>query len=357
MIFLDCETFSEEPIKNGTFKYAENCEILIVAWAVDDGPISLWDAKQEQQVPSELRDLLLGEDLICGHNAIFEQSVFEANLEGVIIDPKRWRCTMAQAYAHGLPGALENLGIVLGLPQDKKKSKEGYDLIRLFCIPPPKNSKRGRATHLTHPKEWEQFKQYCKQDVVAHREVYKRLPNWNYKGFELDLWFLDQAINKRGICIDVELAQSAVNAVDKAQAELKERTKDLTLGDVSSATQRDEMLRHILAVYGVDLPDMQSSTIERRIEDLDLPLALRELLAIRLQATTSSTAKYTKVLKMVSSDSRLRGTMQFNGAARTGRTAGRGFQPANLARPTLPYEEIEFGIETLKNNCADIFYD
>lgn len=357
MLFLDVETYSDEPIKNGHHRYAEMAELLMVAWAVDNGSVSIWDTFRQKDIPEELEDLLFSDIPICSHNAAFEQAIFKHCLQGLDIDPKRWRCTMAQAYAHGLPGALDNLGIVLGLPQDKKKSKEGYDLIRLFCIPPAANSKRGRATHETHPVEWDKFTEYCVQDVVAHREVYKRLPNWNYKGGELDLWHLDQEINNRGMFIDTELAHGAMRAVDKAKASLKARTQDLTFGDVDSATRRDALLAHILAAYGVELPDMQSATLERRIDDPDLPPALRELLAIRLQATTSSTAKYNKVLKMVSSDERLRGTMQFNGAARTGRTAGRGFQPANLARPTLPYAEIENGINAMKTDCADLIYD
>lgn len=328
----------------------------MVAWAVDDGEPFLWDAKKEKYMPPGLRDLLRGNQPICCHNSQFEMAIFNSDIVGVTIDPKRWRCSMARAYAHGLPGSLDSLSTILGLPQDQKKSKEGYDLIRLFCIPPGKNVKRGRATYQTHPAQWEKFKDYCKQDIVAAREVWKRLPEWNYKGFELDLWHLDQKINQRGLCIDVELAQAAIRAVDKAQIDLKRRTVDLTLGDVSSATKRDQMLQHILATYGVELPDMQASTLERRIEDPDLPEPLRELLAIRLQATTSSTAKYKKVMACVSSDGRLRGTLQWCGASRTGRDGGRLLQPQNLPKPTMKNPDIELGIEALKHDCADILY-
>ena len=356
-VYLDCESFSTEPIKNGHFKYSENVEILMVAWAVDDAPPKLWDAKCDKYMPAELRDILHGDDILIVHNAAFEQAMFSADLVGCAIDPKRWRCSMAKAYAHGLPGSLDALCTVLGLSQEHKKSKEGYDLIRLFCVPPPKNAKRGRATYETHPEQWERFKEYCKQDIVAAREVWKKLPEWNYRGGELDLWHLDQKINKRGLCIDLNLVESAIKAVDRSQGLLAARTKDLTLGDVGSATQRDAMLAHILAAYGVDLPDMQASTLERRIEDPDLPEALRELLAIRLQATTSSTAKYKKVRACVSSDGRLRGTLQWCGAARTGRDGGRLLQPQNLPRPTMGSADIDLGIEALKADCADILYD
>lgn len=355
-VYVDIESYSAEPIKNGTFRYAANAEILMVAWAVDDGIPEIWDAKIDKYMPATLRDIFYGDDILIAHNASFEQAVFAADLTGVKIDPKRWRCSMARAYAHGLPGALDSLSTILGLPQDQKKSKAGYDLIRLFCVPPPKNSKRGRATYETHPKQWEEFKAYCVQDIVAAREVWKRLPEWNYKGFELDLWHLDQKINQRGIYIDMDLVNSAIRAVNREQAVLKTRTQDLTFGDVSSATKRDAMLKHVLAAYGVELPDMTASTLERRIEDPNLPEGLKELLRIRLMATTSSTAKYKKITDCVSSDGRLRGTMQFCGAARTGRDGGRLFQPQNLMRPIMKAEDIDMGIDALKNDCADILY-
>jgi DNA polymerase len=356
-VFIDAETYSAEPIKNGHFKYAENVEILMIAWAVDDADPEIWDAKRDVNMPSGLRDILRGEDILIAHNAAFEQAVFSADLAGCKIDPKRWRCSMARAYAHGLPGSLDSLCTVLGLRQEHKKSKEGYDLIRLFCVPLPKNAKRGRATRDTHPEQWERFKTYCKQDIVAAREVWRKLPEWNYKGDELALWHLDQKINQRGLCIDLELVNAAIRAVDRAQEGLRARTEDLTLGNVSSATKRDAMLAHILAFYGIELPDMQASTLERRIEDPDLPEELKELLRIRLQATTSSTAKYQKIVKCVSSDGRLRGTLQFAGAARTARWSGRLLQPQNLPRQTFSPEEIELGIDSLKNDCADILYD
>lgn len=354
--FIDCETYSAEPIKNGHFKYSETVEILMIAWAVDDGPVSLWDAKKDKYMPRELRDILHGNDMLIAHNAAFEQAVFSADLIGVEIDPKRWRCSMAKAYAHGLPGSLESLCTILGLPQDQKKSKEGYDLIRLFCVPPPKNAKRGRSTYETHPEQWEKFKAYCKQDIIAAREVWRKLPEWNYKGFELYLWHVDQLINRHGAYMDMDLVKGAIHAVDRRQELLRKRTADLTFGDVDSATQRDALLGHILAAYGVELPNMQASTLERRIEDPNLPAAVRELLGIRLQATTSSTAKYQKIMKCVSSDGRLRGTLQWCGAARTGRDGGRLFQPQNLPRPTMKNEDIELGIDALKHDAADIIF-
>ncbi|HBI8282959.1 TPA: DNA polymerase, partial [Escherichia coli] len=130
-----------------------------------------------------------------------------------------------------------------------------------------------------------------------------------------------------------------------------------TDGEVQAATQRDALIKHIVESYGVELPDMQRSTLERRIADPDLPSAVKELLAIRLQASTTSTSKYKALMKGVSHDGRLRGTLQFCGASRTGRWAGRLFQPQNLPRPSLKQEQIDEGIEALKAGCADLLFD
>jgi DNA polymerase len=171
------------------------------------------------------------------------------------------------------------------------------------------------------------------------------------------MWFLDQQINDRGVLMDLELARTAIEAVDSAQKTLAYRTQELTDGHVKAATQRDALLTHLLLYYGVELPDMQKSTLERRVEDPTLPWALRELLAIRLQASTTSTSKYKTLVRAVSSDSRLRGTLQFNGASRTGRWAGRLMQLQNLPRPSLKQEIIDAGIEALKASCADLITD
>ena len=131
----------------------------------------------------------------------------------------------------------------------------------------------------------------------------------------------------------------------------------MTDGEVQAATQRDALIKHIVESYGVELPDIQRSTLERRMADPDLPSAVKELLAIRLQASTTSTSKYKSLMKGVSSDGRLRGTLQFCGASRTGRWAGRLFQPQNLPRPSLEQDQIDEGIEALKAGCADLLFD
>lgn len=358
ILWGDLETFCNIPINNGTHAYAEGVEVMLFAWAIGDEPVSVWDLTAGEPIPSRLRKAIADPDtLLFFHNSHFDRTVLRHAMPELAPPVERWRDTMVQALAHSLPGALGALCEVLGVPQDKAKDKEGKSLIQLFCKPRPKNSKLRRATSKTHPVEWQRLVAYAGLDIEAMREVYKRLPKWNYQGTELALWHRDQRINDRGVCMDVQLAQAAIEAVDLEQKRLAKRTQVMTDGEVQAATQRDAMIKHIVESYGVELPDMQRSTLERRIADPDLPSPVKELLAIRLQASTTSTSKYKSLMKGISSDGRLRGTLQFCGASRTGRWAGRLFQPQNLPRPTLEQERIDEGIEALKSGCADLLFD
>lgn len=358
ILWGDLETYCEIPINNGTHAYAEGVEVMLFAWAIGDKPVSVWDLTAGEPIPGPLFKAITDPDtLLYFHNSHFDRTVLRHAMPELAPPVERWRDTMVQALAHSLPGALGALCEVLGVPQDKAKDKEGKSLIQLFCKPRPKNSKLRRATSKTHPVEWQRFVAYAGLDIEAMREVYKRLPKWNYQGAELALWHCDQRINDRGVCMDVQLAQAAIEAVDLEQKRLAMRTQVMTDGEVQAATQRDAMIKHIVESYGVELPDMQRSTLERRIADPDLPSPVKELLAIRLQASTTSTSKYKSLMKGISSDARLRGTLQFCGASRTGRWAGRLFQPQNLPRPTLEQERIDEGIEALKSGCADLLFD
>jgi DNA polymerase bacteriophage-type len=358
-LWLDFETYSETPIRNGTHAYAADAEIILIAWAIDDGPVSVHEFTEPKNLPVPLYTALRDENiLIYAHNSHFDRTVLNHAMPGIAAGGvERWRDTMVRALAHGLPGSLGDLCNILSVSQDKAKDKAGKQLIQLFCKPRPKNNTIRRATAKTHPVEWQRFVEYAGLDIDAMREIDKKLPSWNYSGQELALWHRDQRINDRGVFMDVQLAEAAVTAVEMEQKVLAKRTQELTDNEVQAATQRDAMLKHIAEAFDIELPDMQASTLQRRVNDPDLPFELRELLAIRLQASSTSTSKYKTLMKGVSRDGRLRGTLQFCGASRTGRWAGRLFQPQNLPRPTLKQDDIDFGIEVLKAGCADLLYD
>lgn len=358
-LYCDLETFSPIPLKNGTHAYAEQSEVMLWTWAADEGKARCWDRTTGARMPSELEDGLADERAmtVWQNGGMFDRVVLKHAMPDIYtqVPIERWYDTRVQALAHSLPGGLDALCEIFKVADEDKKLATGKQLIQLFCVPPAKNLKRPRATRITHPEQWEQFKLYAIQDIPSMRAVHKKMPTWNYRGGELALWQLDQAINMRGMCMDVDLAHAALRAVDREQKALAARTVDLTDGAVQKATQRDQLLRYLVTHYtGLDLPDMKKSTLERRIEDPDLPWALRELLSIRLQASTTSTSKYKTLLRGVSADGRLRGTKQFNGASRTGRWAGRLFQPDNMPRPNMKQPEIEFAIAALKADCDDL---
>jgi DNA polymerase len=360
-LYLDLETYSPVPIAHGTHAYAERAQVMLFAWALDDGPVSVWDATAEsdERMPDDVFHALTDDGVeVWAHNSHFDRTVLRH--AGSVVERtaaraiSRWRDTMVKAMCHGLPGSLGDLCEILKVEHDEAKDKDGRALIHLFCKPRPDGS---RATSRTHPEQWARFKRYAALDISAMRAVDAKLPTWNYRGAELALWHRDQAINDRGVAVDADLARGAVAAVAQAQKVLGCRTQDLTDGALDRTTQRDKLLAHILAEYGVQLPDTQAATIERRIADPDLPAELRELLALRLQASSTSTSKYAALLRGISADGRLRGTLQYSGAQRTRRWAGRLFQPQNLKRPDLPQADIDTGIAAIKAGCADLITD
>lgn len=175
-------------------------------------------------------------------------------------------------------------------------------------------------------------------------------------GFEYRLWCIDQRINDRGVAIDVELCTAALAAVERSQSINAELTSEATDGAVERATQRDRLLLYIKDTFGIVFKDLTASMVDKALNDDNLPAPLRELLLLRAQASTSSTAKYKKFLGAVSSDGRLRGMFQFCGASRTGRASGKIVQLHNLPRPTMKAKDIELGIRAIKAGGAHLLF-
>jgi DNA polymerase len=359
ILFFDTETFCETPIRHGHHAYAEKAEIMVAAWAIDDGPVTVEDLMDDDWRPMdpsyELRRAIAAADEIVIHNSSFDRTVVGrawSELQ-VRIEVERVHDTMVRALAHGLPGSLDKLSSIFQLG-DEAKDKAGKELIQLFCKPRPKNNKIRRATRATHPEKWAEFLRYAGSDIVAMRALYRKLPRWNYRGSERALWELDQRINDRGFRADLELAAAALRTVRVEQGRLKEQVQELTDGFVQKATQRDDLLFYLLQEYGVALPDMKKDTLERALEQDQIPEGVRELIKVRLAAATASTAKYKAITNAVSADGRLRGSLQFCGAKRTGRWAGRLFQPQNLPRPKRKAEAVEQVIAAAKADCLDL---
>lgn len=388
-LYCDTETFSAVPLNHGTHAYAAAAEVMLFTYAFgEEGEVQCWDATTGEPMPDDLKEGLEDPKVLTvwQNGGMFDLTVLHAT--GVSQLPhERVFDTLVCALAHSLPGSLDLLCGVMHVEADKAKLKSGKKLIHLFCKPQPFKfaAKRkdfpsaktyqeakakaaaiwpGRATRLTHPKEWAEFIEYAKSDITSMRALKKKLPTWNYSPtgkpaaqWEYRLWLLDQKINNRGVFVDLELVNAALEAADVAKAKLALRTQAMTSGEVQAATQRDVLLAHIFSEYGIFLPDMQMATLERRMEDPETPIALKELLAVRLQSSTTSVSKFKKFKHATSLDGRVRGLLQFAGAMRTARWGGRTVQPQNFMRPTLKPYEIELAIEVIKARACELFYD
>ena len=355
-LWLDLETYSTIPIKHGAHKYAEAAEVLLVAWAMDSEPVAVWDTQDLVHWRHALQNVIDKADRVVIHNSAFDRTVLRHC--GVNIPVEKIDDTMVTALSHSLPGSLGQLCDVLGVPQDKSKDKAGRRFIQLFTKPCPKNWKIRRATRETHPDEWTAFIEYARLDVDAMRHIHGRLPDWNSTRGERHLWQLDQRVNDRGVAIDLALARSAIRAFQRASGALATRAAGLTDGLVSSTTQRQRFVDYLRDVRGFEAEDLTKGTVESLLKG-ELDPKVRELLEIRQQASATSPAKYKVLIDATSNDGRLRGTIQFCGAARTGRDAGRIFQPQNLPRSPdwFDGDVQEATIAAFKHDCEDIIYD
>lgn len=360
LLYSDLETYCETPISAGAYRYAEQAEVLLWAYAIDEAEPTVWDVTRGDPMPADLKQALEDPSVMTvWHNgAGFDRLVLRHAL-GIDIPISRIHDTMVQALSHSLPGALGTLCDILRVPQDMAKLADGKKLVQKFCKPQPAAHKLQRATRLTHPTEWLRLMQYAANDITAMREVLRRLPTWNYPALdsERELFGLDQTINDRGVHIDLEFAHAAVRAVSRMQESLSAQTRELTAGAVQTTSQRDAFLEWVETNHGVTLPNLQAPTVERLIVQNTLPEPVMELLRIRAQASTSSTAKYLKFLETTGSDWRLRGVLQYCGASRTGRWSSRLVQLQNLPRQSMDPDEIEVGIEALKAGSEDLLFD
>ena len=329
-LWVDIETRSPIPIKQGIAKYATKAETIMWQWAVDDDEVEVVDGPD---MPIDLHMAVTKADEIWAHGAEFETTV-----ETWPAPQTKWRCTMALARMHGLPGGLDKLSEIFKLGIEGK-DKRGKELIQLFCVPKKDGTYNDRHSH---PAEWREFRTYGAADVVAMRAVWRQCPKWNATPRMWAFWHLDQRMNARGVAMDLKLAQGAVDATTIAKTALAARTAELTDNSVETTQQRDRMLAY-MSEYGIDLPDLTADTVERRLEDESLPEHIKELLRVRQQASKASTAKYKRVLAQ-HVNGRLCNLLVFCGAQRTGRWAGRTLQPQNLPRPKHEQWDIAHAI-------------
>ena len=344
-LHIDIESYSATDLADsGVYRYTENpaFEVLLIAYSVDGGPVTVIDevTSDDFDAHAELFDMLVDPDYIkYAYNANFERTCL-AKWADEEMPPEQWRCTRVHALMCGLPASLAAVGAALGLPEDKQKDKQGKALIDYFCKPcKPTKSNGGRVRNLPahDPDKWKLFIEYNRQDVVTEMEIEKRLDQiYKVPEREQDLWVLDQMINDYGIRIDVPMVEKIVQYDDQRSAELMVEAKQITGLDNPNSLQQ---LKGWLIKQGVDVDTLRKDDLDDLLKG-DLPDNVRRVLEIRKATGKTSTAKYSKMLDMVCKDGRIRGTLQFYGANRSGRWGGKGVQVHNLAKNYLPDLDI-----------------
>ena len=339
-------------IKNGAYAYSEapDFEILLISYKFsDEDKVKLIDLTDDPEELENLRfwDALTDPEVVkTAYNANFERTCL-AKHTGEAMPPEQWRCTMILAVQLGLPRSLAAVGPALGLTEEEQKKKTGAALIQYFCKPckPTRtNGQRTKNTRLNAPEKWELFKEYNIQDVVTEQIILKRLRDFRPDQSEQDLWTLDQEINDRGVLLDIPMARSIVEFDTERSADLLAEAQQITgLKNPNSLAQLKPWLQsHGLPVYSLRKDDVSSI-----LGDPDISDEVRRVLEIRQTLSKTSVKKYQTMLDIAGEDDRARGIMQFYGG-HTGRWAGRSLQPQNLARNTMPDDELDVAREFVK---------
>lgn len=335
----DIETFSDvDLIRCGVYKYADspNFEMLLFAYAVDDGDVHIIDIAGGEELPEKIIQVIKSDTVVkTAYNAQFERVCLSRYLklpEGEYLNPQSWYCTAVQAAELALPLSLADVGSVLGL--ERQKMTEGKELIKYFCVPckPTKsngNRTRNRPCHDIN--KWETFKKYCMRDVDVERQIADKLKMYPISDEEHRLYVLDQIINDRGVLVDCELAKQAVKLNSIQSAVAVEQAYMITgLENPNSVTQLKQWLKE----NGVEIESLSKKAVKSLADETDGDVS--KMLKLRLLMAKTSVKKYEAVIRSVCSDNRVHGMMRFCGANRTGRWSGNILQPQNLPQNHLP---------------------
>lgn len=333
---IDLETYSSVDIgKAGLYKYvqSDDFEILLFAYAFDDEPVKVIDFAQGEQLTQELITALSEKNIIkTAYNAAFEWYCLNKFWKSPIC---QWRCTMVKGLYCGYPAGLKAIGDAIGLTEDKKKLLTGKALIRYFCVPcKPTKSNGGRTRN--YPKhdleKWNLFKEYNAQDVVTELEIKKKLDKIVFPEEEQKMWEIDMLMNACGVKIDKKLVDGALKIANiRTQQLLEEAQKISGLNNPNSIAQLKEWLEN---ETGEEVSSLNKKDVPELIKNTDSE-KVKRMLEIRQELSKTSTKKYDAMEVAMGTEDRVRGLLQFYGANRTGRWAGRLVQVQNLPQNHL----------------------
>lgn len=341
VLHLDFETASEINLKErGLDNYSKHpsTRVLMMAWAINDALPEVW-FPHEQPFPEHLELMIRRSEIgKSAFNAEFERTILREVLK--IDSPvEAWSDPMINARYSSIAGNLEFVGKVLGLEEDKAKLATGKKLIKLFCEP---NRKGTFNDHNSHPEQWRDFGEYCKRDVIAEREIGRKLRAFELPPTEVQIYRLDQKINQRGLPVDMNFVRCASKIVEEEHAERTAEFKALTgLENPNSVKQLLGWLKDHDYPYG----SLGAKWVKKALLDTCMLESGRRALELRQVLSKSSTAKLEALKNLTGPDGRLRNQYVYGGAARTLRWSGRGFQPQNLPRPTI--KKIPEAIEAI----------
>jgi DNA polymerase len=349
---IDLETYSSIDLKTcGVHRYVEapDFEILLFAFAFDDDPVTVVDLTAFEEPPRDVMQALRSNAIKTAFNAAFERTAIARHF-GIDCDPAYWRCTAVHALALGLPGYLEGVAEVLKL--EAQKDAKGKALIKYFSVPcKPTKTNGQRTRNLPHhdPEKWQQYIEYNRQDVVVEREVRRKLERFPVPEKEWQLWALDQRINDRGVRLDPTLVNQAIACAEQYTERLTAEAKNVSgLDNPNSLTQ----LKTWLAERGLDTPDGLGKELIPALLDVAPDDETRRMLELRQEMGKTSNSKYDAMARAICADDRVRGILQFLGANRTWRWAGRNVQMHNL--PQNHIDDLALARETLRSGDFDM---
>lgn len=342
-LYIDFETRSPVDLKTaGLYNYATDprTEVLCLGYAFSDAGVCLWAAHGNNTIQlSSVHDFIRKGGTVVAHNAAFELAIWNhicvPRYGWPELKPEQVHDTMAMAYAMALPGSLENASAAVGLAVEKDMA--GHRLMLSMCKP------KEDGTYKEDPESLHRLYEYCKKDVEVERQLYQRL--LKLPQAEHALWVLDQAINQRGLYVDIPAIKAAIQIVEKEQARLNNEMRKATGGAVATCTATGQLADWIRS-QGVPIEGVAKADVLDALATDGLPGSVRKALTLRQEAGKSSTSKLKAMLESAASDNRIRGTMQYHGAA-TGRWAGRRIQIQNYPRPPKWLEDPELQDEIL----------
>lgn len=354
---IDIETYSEADLsKSGVYKYvdAPGFEVLLFGYSADGGPVKVISLAEGEELPQKIKEALLDDTVLkFAFNAQFERVCLEKYL-GVHLAPDAWRCTMVASLYLGLPGSLAQVGAVLGV--EKKKLETGKDLIKFFSVPcKPTKTNGGRTRNLPeHDREkWQQFITYNARDVETEMDIMEKVARFPVPDFLWKQYAQDQRINDLGIELDMALVTQAIKCDEESRERYLKRAQELTgLENPNSPIQ----LKEWILSNGVEMETLTKAEVASVMETATGPV--KEVLELRQLLSKSSVKKYVAMETCRCSDGRAHGLLQFYGANRTGRWAGRLVQVQNLPQNHIP--DLAIARNLIKSGCfeaVELLYD